>query len=224
MLEYYMRYYNASANRAPRRATTHVNQPQQQPQRVQRHPERTQRQQPQLQQNQQPTSLSHHRRRCTVCRHPESAAIEEQFLDWGNPRDIAAQYGLHYSAIYRHVRASGLHNHRVGNHVRVLERIFERAGEATITSHALVQAVRAYDRILERYKRDLFTESLKERVRSAQQLLLADQRAEQAAYPTVDSYYAAAAAATSGLPGTLDYLKIAPASGPASAPGLGECP
>ena len=157
-------------------------------------------------------------RRCSVCRHPERAAIEEQFLEWGNPRHVAEQYGLHYSAIYRHVRASGLHNHRVGNHVRVLEKIFERAGEATITSHALVQAVRAYDRILERYKRDLFSESLKERVRSAQQRLLAEQRAEQAAYPTVESYTAAAAAATSGLPGTLDYLKTAPASGPASAP------
>ena len=217
MLEYYMRYYNASANRAPRRAATQVNQPQRQPQ-------RTQQQQPQPQQNQQPTSLSHHRRRCTVCRHREREAIEEKFIEWAYPRELIEQYGFSRAALYRHAKACGLYYRRYGGHIHVLEKLLERAGDATITSHAVVQAVRAYDGLLNKYKQDFFIERLQERVRALeeQRLLAAqadpvgEQNDHTVAYPTVEHYQAAAAAANSGAP---SYLKASDASGLSSGPG-----
>jgi len=52
--------------------------------------------------------LGRHTRKCTVCNHPEREAIEEEFLRWRSPKDIADDYGFSdYSSIYRHARAAG---------------------------------------------------------------------------------------------------------------------
>ncbi|MGD1212103.1 MAG: hypothetical protein ABR973_12185 [Candidatus Acidiferrales bacterium] len=53
--------------------------------------------------------MVHHKRRCSVCCHPEREAIEEAFLDWGNVSHLTEEYHLPgRTAIYRHARALGL--------------------------------------------------------------------------------------------------------------------
>jgi hypothetical protein len=54
-------------------------------------------------------SLGRHERKCTVCNHPDREVIEEEFLRWYVPEDIARDHDIPYaSAIYRHAHATGL--------------------------------------------------------------------------------------------------------------------
>lgn len=89
-----------------------------------------------------------HRRRCSVCSHPDRAAIEEAFLDWENVSQLTREYGLPgRTAIYRHARAIGLDRKREGNMRVALERIIEKASTATATADAVVRAVELYARL-----------------------------------------------------------------------------
>jgi len=91
--------------------------------------------------------MVHHRRRCSVCCHPERQAIEEAFLDWGNVSRLTEEYQLPgRTAIYRHARALGLDARREGNLRRVLERIMEKSSTARPSADAIVRAVELYDR------------------------------------------------------------------------------
>jgi hypothetical protein len=96
-----------------------------------------------------PVSLGRHKRKCSVCRHPERHDIEQDFLHWRNPDEIAAQYGLSgWSAVYRHVRAFGLFAERRRNARFALEYIIERVNEIDeVTPRAVVAAVNAFTRI-----------------------------------------------------------------------------
>jgi hypothetical protein len=96
-----------------------------------------------------PVSLGRHRRKCSVCQHPERDAIEEAFLHWHSPNEIAAQFGLpDWSSIYRHVRAFGLFADRRRNARFALENIIERANEIqVVTPSAIVAAARAFAHI-----------------------------------------------------------------------------
>lgn len=92
--------------------------------------------------------MVHHRRRCSVCCHPERAAIEEAFLDWGNVSRLAVEYQLPgRTAIYRHAHALGLDARREGHLRRILERIIEQASTVTPTGAAVVRAVELYARL-----------------------------------------------------------------------------
>lgn len=54
-------------------------------------------------------SPERHRRLCVVCRHPDRHWIEEAFLHWRSPQQIAIQYKIpDRASIYRHARALGL--------------------------------------------------------------------------------------------------------------------
>ena len=94
--------------------------------------------------------LVNHQRRCQVCKHPDRAAIEEQFLHWHSPDIIAEEYELSdRSTIYRHAHATGLFNRRRKNLRWALERIVEQVDSAPITAHSVVTAVLAYARVNE---------------------------------------------------------------------------
>ena len=41
-----------------------------------------------------PVSLGRHKRNCSICSHPERDAIEQSFLHWHSPEEIATQFGL----------------------------------------------------------------------------------------------------------------------------------
>ncbi len=93
-----------------------------------------------------PVSLGRHKRNCSICSHPERDAIEQSFLHWHSPEEIATQFGLRdWSAVYRHVRAFGLFAERRRNARYALESIIERAHEIqVVTPGGFVSAVRAF--------------------------------------------------------------------------------
>jgi len=84
-----------------------------------------------------------HRRKCSVCKHPERSAIEEEFLDWRSPQAIGAHYGIHKNSIYCHAHAMGLFVRRRGNMRSALEILIEQAEHARITGQTIINAVRA---------------------------------------------------------------------------------
>lgn len=88
-------------------------------------------------------SLGRHKRCCTVCRHAQRAAIEEDFLLWRSPDDITEEYGLaHRSSIYRHAHATGLIHRRRRNLRWVLERIMEQVDDVPVNAGSILNAVR----------------------------------------------------------------------------------
>lgn len=92
-----------------------------------------------------PASLERHQRCCRVCRHPDRELIEREFLHWRSPTEISNDYGINdHASITRHANATGLYERRIRNVRSALERVIERAEEATVTGHSIVRAVRAY--------------------------------------------------------------------------------
>lgn len=90
------------------------------------------------------SALLNHECRCTICRHPDRDAIEQEFLDWNLPRDIAYHYKLsHGSLVYRHAHAVGLFERRRRQVSAALEYIVERASQVHPTADGVIRAVRA---------------------------------------------------------------------------------
>lgn len=89
-------------------------------------------------------SPGRHSRKCSVCSHPDREAIEQDYLDWRSPDDIAESYGIaHHSAIYRHVDALGLRGRRNATMRAVLDTIIERVSSVRVTANDVIKAVRA---------------------------------------------------------------------------------
>ena len=86
--------------------------------------------------------LSHHKRRCSICHHPDRDAIEEAFLQWRNIRVIERQFKIDESAIYRHAHALKLFKQRNLSLRSALEFVIQRAehvqpsAEGLVTNHA----------------------------------------------------------------------------------------
>ena len=95
-------------------------------------------------------SLNRHKAQCTICAHEKQKEIEAAFVAWESPEKIATEYGLtHRTTVYRHAKAFGLNLKRQQN-IRVpLERIIERAGDATlqVTGATVVQAIAVYAKL-----------------------------------------------------------------------------
>ncbi|HTU35313.1 MAG TPA: hypothetical protein VMF66_16035 [Candidatus Acidoferrum sp.] len=91
------------------------------------------------------TSLNHHQIRCTVCHHPDCAAIEQDFLHWVRPGEITREFDLgDRRAIGRHARALGLFEIRAAKTKDALAYIMEQAETVTATAGDIIKAVRAY--------------------------------------------------------------------------------
>jgi hypothetical protein len=99
--------------------------------------------------NSEVPELSRHHRKCSVCRHPERDAIEEAFLHWQSPNQIAIEHDLpNEASVYRHAHATGLFDRRDNNLRFALGNFIERVSEIQIvTPDAIVRAVRAYTRV-----------------------------------------------------------------------------
>ena len=93
--------------------------------------------------------LSHHQRRCSICRHPEREAIEEAFLQWRRVKSIDLEFKPEggRTAIYRHARALNLFKQRNLSLRSSLEFVIEQAEHVMPTAEGLVKAIRAYTRI-----------------------------------------------------------------------------
>ena len=93
----------------------------------------------------QHVDIAQHRRKCSVCRHPERDAIEEAFLHWQDVSNITREFRLPgRTALYRHARALGLFARRSRNLRFALGLIIEQAESVTPTAEAIIRAVRAY--------------------------------------------------------------------------------
>lgn len=86
-----------------------------------------------------------HNCRCFICQHAQRAEIEQDFLLWRNPHEIASAYNLpHYAIIYRHARALGLSARRNENVRTVLGILIQNAESMPVTGNTVIRAIRAY--------------------------------------------------------------------------------
>ncbi|MFZ0634976.1 MAG: hypothetical protein WA755_05640 [Candidatus Acidiferrales bacterium] len=93
-------------------------------------------------------NLNRHKRVCAICRHAHRDAIEEDFLRWVSPADIAEQHKLYdRQTIYRHAHATGLWERRRHTLRFALESLIERAGHVKVTGDTIIRAVIAHTRI-----------------------------------------------------------------------------
>ena len=90
------------------------------------------------------SALERHARKCMVCHHPEREAIEEEYLNWHSPTKSASHHNVAPRTLYRHAEALGLTRRRRGNMRAVLDRLLDRAEEATVTGDSIIRALRAY--------------------------------------------------------------------------------
>lgn len=93
----------------------------------------------------QPARLNYHGIRCVICKHPDRKTIEQDFLHWRSPAEIAQEFNLgHRRGIYRHAHALGLFKQRAGQLRHGLGLIMEQAANVTPTANDIIRAVRAY--------------------------------------------------------------------------------
>lgn len=94
------------------------------------------------------SELSYHARKCTICRHPQRAEIEQALLDWDCLSSIATAYRLPgRAALYRHAHALGLFARRNRGLRGALARIIEKASQVDPEPIAIVRAVELFARI-----------------------------------------------------------------------------
>jgi len=91
--------------------------------------------------------LSHHKRRCSICHHPDRDAIEEAFLQWCNTRVIQHEFKIAERAIYRHAHALKLFKQRNLSLRSALEFVIQKAEHVQPSAEGLVKAIHAYTRI-----------------------------------------------------------------------------
>ena len=90
-------------------------------------------------------NIARHKRRCTVCKHPEREAIEEAFLQWRRPGDLRLEFDLpNRTSIYRHAHTFGLFEKRARNLRHALGAIIEEAERVEPTADSILRAIRAY--------------------------------------------------------------------------------
>jgi hypothetical protein len=90
------------------------------------------------------STLERHQRKCLICSHAERETIDEQFLNWHSPMRIAIHYDLEVRGLFRHAHATGLYISRQQNLRAALDRVLERADQATTSADGIVRTVRAY--------------------------------------------------------------------------------
>jgi hypothetical protein len=94
------------------------------------------------------SNIHRHESQCSVCRHPEREAIEQEFVHWLSPRATAEDFEIDFRAIYRHAHACNLFAVRNRNIRFVLSHSLERAEHAvTPTPADLNRMVRTFTRV-----------------------------------------------------------------------------
>jgi hypothetical protein len=91
-----------------------------------------------------------HSKRCTICKSPARAEIEEKFCSWVPQSQIAREYKLGRLIVYRHAVACGLFEKRDKNLKASLAHFIERGFQAKVTGASFVAAVVAYSKIDDR--------------------------------------------------------------------------
>ena len=90
-----------------------------------------------------PTPLERHTRKCAICKHPGREFIEEAFLQWRSPDTIKRLWDLHSRAtIYHHAHAFNLFALRTRNLQLCLGNIIEDADNQGFTATHILHAIR----------------------------------------------------------------------------------
>jgi hypothetical protein len=89
--------------------------------------------------------LELHQAHCGICGDELQEEIDERFVNWDYVSQIAHDYSLNRSALYRH--ATGLFPKRDRNLRRALGHIIHEAGRVTVTADAVVRAVKVFAHI-----------------------------------------------------------------------------
>jgi hypothetical protein len=89
-------------------------------------------------------SLSRHKRKCTICNHPQREHIEQEFLEWRSSAAIARDYEINERALLRHADALGLHARRANTVRFALGHILEQAANVEVTANSVISAVRVF--------------------------------------------------------------------------------
>ncbi len=90
------------------------------------------------------TNFARHEGHCTICNHPERDAIEQAFLHWWRPSDLAYQFNLgNRLVVYRHAHAVGLFERRLARTQHALGYVVEKAQNVRPTADGVIRAVRA---------------------------------------------------------------------------------
>ena len=101
-----------------------------------------------MSQSSKSVNIGRHAAGCKICAHAQRDEIEQDFVNWRGPAEIARAYKLSdRSSVYRHAHALGLFARRQRNVRAALERIIEKAGDVDVTAAAVVAAVQAYAKI-----------------------------------------------------------------------------
>jgi hypothetical protein len=91
-----------------------------------------------------PIEMKRHVSHCTICKHPERAAIDEAFLHWWPIADLAYHFKLgNRLVVYRHAHAMGLFETRRARTQHALGYMIEQAQTVTPTGDCIIRAIRA---------------------------------------------------------------------------------
>ena len=86
--------------------------------------------------------MGRHRRKCAVCHHPNCEEIEQEFLRWRSPSEIAREYGLaDHRPIYRHMHATGIYARRQDRLRVALDPLIEKVMDVKVTARAILRAI-----------------------------------------------------------------------------------
>jgi hypothetical protein len=89
-----------------------------------------------------------HNRKCSVWRHADRAAIDQDFLSWHSPDRIAEEYGIaDHSSIYRHAHATGLFRRRAGTTRIAFGPGIDRLIGVKVTARSIIRALGEYSRM-----------------------------------------------------------------------------
>jgi hypothetical protein len=88
-----------------------------------------------------------HESRCSICCHEDRDAIEEDFVHWDSPFNIANYYGVSERAVYRHAHALNLYDVRDRKLRFALGNIIERADRIPMTPDVILKAIHAFARV-----------------------------------------------------------------------------
>jgi hypothetical protein len=91
-----------------------------------------------------PIEMKRHVSHCTICKHPERAAIDQAFLHWWPIADLAYHFKLgNRLVVYRHAHALGLFETRRARTQHALGYMIEQAQTVTPTGDCIIRAIRA---------------------------------------------------------------------------------
>ena len=99
--------------------------------------------------NPQPIDPERHARLCTICHFENREDIEDAYLNWLGPESISRMFSdvRDRMVLYRHARATGLHELRRRNLRAALNRVLENADSGGISGDCALRAIKAYSNL-----------------------------------------------------------------------------